>query len=468
MDVTLHVYDLSQGLARQFSQQFLGTQIDAIYHTSIVLEGIEYFFGAGIQTSLAGATHHGRPFEIIPMGKTELPMEIILEYLESLKAIYTPESYDLFPKNCNNFSNDFSMFLVGKEIPPHITALPQTVLNTPFGQMLQPQLDRAFRSVTQAPLPTQASPPLSRKTSTVDPFQESHPHRKLKVSKLLNTSSKSVTYSKVPPLDKLAAKISDEEKRPIFSAMIDFVKYAQGPVSQQRRLPSLPDFAAWMGSTITTLPADQLFAAYDLFRLALVDQRVSAYFAEEHPSSTVLKLVQHLDSLGQSAAYSLRIVTLHMACNFISSALAGVVVCSQTPVAKELIKLVNTSLLDEEHTNVRIAASSLAFNISAANHRSRMEKGHDALSNEEQVELLALVLEALSREQSKEACKGLVMALGLLVYCAPVDGELLDLCKVMDAANIVSSKDVLAEDGITKEISKELLGKGLQISDQSV
>jgi hypothetical protein len=79
MDVQLYVYDLSQGLARQFSQQFLGTQIDAIYHTSIVLDGIEYFFGAGIQTCLAGSTHHGRPMQVISLGKTELPMEIILE-----------------------------------------------------------------------------------------------------------------------------------------------------------------------------------------------------------------------------------------------------------------------------------------------------------------------------------------------------------------------------------------------------
>ena len=29
--------------------------------------------------------------EVIPMGKTQLPLEVILEYLESLKAIYTME-----------------------------------------------------------------------------------------------------------------------------------------------------------------------------------------------------------------------------------------------------------------------------------------------------------------------------------------------------------------------------------------
>ena len=71
MEVQLYVYDLSQGLARAFSGQFLGIQIDAVYHTSIVLEGIEYFFGHGIQTSYAGATHHGQPMEQILLGETE-------------------------------------------------------------------------------------------------------------------------------------------------------------------------------------------------------------------------------------------------------------------------------------------------------------------------------------------------------------------------------------------------------------
>ena len=61
------------------------------------------------------------------------------------------DSYDLFQRNCNNFSNDFAMFLVGKGIPQHITSLPETFLNTPFGQMMKPQLDQAMRGITQAP-----------------------------------------------------------------------------------------------------------------------------------------------------------------------------------------------------------------------------------------------------------------------------------------------------------------------------
>lgn len=73
------------------SASLLGIQIDAVYHTALVFGGIEYFFGGGVQTSYPGATHHGKPMEVISMGKTDLPIEVILEYLESLKAIYTME-----------------------------------------------------------------------------------------------------------------------------------------------------------------------------------------------------------------------------------------------------------------------------------------------------------------------------------------------------------------------------------------
>ena len=73
------------------SGSLLGVQIDAVYHTSLVFGGVEYFFGAGVQSSYPGSTHHGRPMEIIPMGHTQLPLDVALEYLDSLKTIYTME-----------------------------------------------------------------------------------------------------------------------------------------------------------------------------------------------------------------------------------------------------------------------------------------------------------------------------------------------------------------------------------------
>ncbi|KIW21597.1 hypothetical protein PV08_02177 [Exophiala spinifera] len=128
-----------------------GVQIDAIYHTAIVVNNVEYFFGQGIHRKVPGSTHHGRPMKIIPLGQTDLPLDVIEEYIESLEDIYTPESYDLFVHNCNNFSQDLAMFLVGKNIPDEIRSLPETFLRTPIGQMLRGQIDQSMRTMTQAP-----------------------------------------------------------------------------------------------------------------------------------------------------------------------------------------------------------------------------------------------------------------------------------------------------------------------------
>lgn len=43
------------------------------------------------------------------------------------------------------------MFLVGAGIPDRITSLPQTVLNTPFGQIIKRQLESSIQGITQAP-----------------------------------------------------------------------------------------------------------------------------------------------------------------------------------------------------------------------------------------------------------------------------------------------------------------------------
>lgn len=46
--VTLFAYDISMGMAKGMSMMLIGQQIDAVYHTSIVAFGREYYFGGGI------------------------------------------------------------------------------------------------------------------------------------------------------------------------------------------------------------------------------------------------------------------------------------------------------------------------------------------------------------------------------------------------------------------------------------
>jgi hypothetical protein len=138
--VQLYVYDLSGGMARAFSQMLLGRTVEAIYHTSIVVAGAEFYFGGGINVARAGHTPFGCPIQVLDLGHTQLPEDVRDVLLADLSERYTPESYSLFSNNCNNFSDELAQLLCGSGIPQHITGLPAEVLSTPFGQMIAPML----------------------------------------------------------------------------------------------------------------------------------------------------------------------------------------------------------------------------------------------------------------------------------------------------------------------------------------
>ena len=61
--VNLYIYDLSGGLAKRFAPMFgIDFDIEGIWHTSVVVHGMEVFFGSdGIQFSQPGGTSLGSP-----------------------------------------------------------------------------------------------------------------------------------------------------------------------------------------------------------------------------------------------------------------------------------------------------------------------------------------------------------------------------------------------------------------------
>lgn len=576
MDIQLYVYDLSQGLARSMSKQFLGIQIDAVYHTSLILNNVEYFFGAGVQTCYPGASHHGQPMERIPMGKTDIDLETILDYLESLKQVYTPESYDLFAHNCNNFTHDFAMFLLGKGIPSHITSLPQRVLDTPFGRMLRPQIDASMRSVTQAPIPNGAYPqppptaiqqtngktagfgkvlnltssdalqnalsgaadtcttifftsstcaPCKLAYPTFDSLAEEHanslfvkvdineardiamkyqvratptfmtfakgkkldewtgadptllkanvqqlldhtfpphPHTLLKLPTLQFGSLKPITYAKVPPIDKLTAKLGPDAQEPEFVALTTFVKNRQIDV-REAKLPDIHAIGEMLQTTIENLPIESRFAAVDLLRCAMIDPRVSGFFAGEKvvdELATVPALIRHVVELGESSPHNLRLVTIHLACNIFSSPLyIKELLKPSSPTTPLLIQLITASLLDAGHPTTRVAAASLAFNLTVSNYRARREEHREGLAEGQEVELAASMLEALRVEVdtdagSSEAIKALLLALGYLLFCARQDGELAELVSVLDAQGTVEA--CVVHEKLSREVASLL------------
>ncbi|EPS70720.1 hypothetical protein M569_04043 [Genlisea aurea] len=149
-NVTLNVYDLSQGLARQLSGRLLGKAIEGIWHTGVSVYGNEYYFGRGIQVDGAGSTPYGAPVRVIDLGVTHVPKDVFETYLEEIGLTqFTAESYSLLTNNCNNFSNEVAQFLVGVSIPEYILDLPKEVMSSPMGAALLPmmqQLEVTLRS----------------------------------------------------------------------------------------------------------------------------------------------------------------------------------------------------------------------------------------------------------------------------------------------------------------------------------
>ena len=468
------------------------------------------------------------------------------------------------------------MFLVGKSIPEHIRNLPETFLNTPFGQMMKPQIDMALRGVTQAPgqgfrpqaparapAPTQAALPtpsgtvkvvtslpelenalasasntcavifftsatcppckavypvydeLAEETASkavlvkvdigaatgvgmkysvhatptfmtflkgekldqwsganpaqirgnvrmlVEMAHPVHPHRKLKLPSFQRQITNYVLYKKVPPLEKLVQKLGDDySKDPTIASVIEFIKSSHSDIPADTPVPDLSAIAKTIQSIYPSLPNNSKFALVDLVRLLFIDPRVSGYFAEEPSQHTLLTLLSPtLSKSEETCPYKLRIILLQLSCNLFSTPLYPTTLISNAQLRDNFLNLATSSLLDSEHPAIRVVAASLIYNLATYNHNARWEGKKDVLSEETQVELTAGLVEQITHENgdNAEALRGLLFALGLLVYEADVEGEVVELCRVLGAKDAVSGKEsVVGKKTVEERLVKEL------------
>lgn len=137
--VLVYIYDMSKGMAQALSLPLLGKQINGVWHTGVVVFGMEYFFGSdGISFCEPANTILGRPDEVQNLGNTHISYDIFMDYLYELSNDrFRPDMYNLFDHNCNTFTNEVAQFLTGKKIPAHILDLPAEVANTPLGSMMK-------------------------------------------------------------------------------------------------------------------------------------------------------------------------------------------------------------------------------------------------------------------------------------------------------------------------------------------
>jgi hypothetical protein len=148
--VQLYRYDISGGMAAQMSQAFLGRHLEAVWHTAIVAFGSEFYFdgGVGVERATPGETRFGRPLRIDQLGntsKTESQFELWCQQMHATK--YGPACYNLLQRNCNHFTEDAALFLLGRSIPDDVTGMIPMMLSSPLGAMIRPILE----TITTAP-----------------------------------------------------------------------------------------------------------------------------------------------------------------------------------------------------------------------------------------------------------------------------------------------------------------------------
>ena len=289
-----------------------------------------------------------------------------------------------------------------------------------------------------------------------------HQHQALQLPALRRSNTKPVLYSKLPPLAKLKTKMGPSAEDAAVAGIMSFVSHRAKDGAAETTLPDLDAFSWFLRSAPSKLPPEIMFTIVDLVRIALIDPRLSGYYAEEKDHKTIASLLAYVNGL-KDCPYSLRLVALQTACNLFSSPLYPQHILGCSTLTIPIVELITTSLLDDKHHNVRVAAASLSFNIVVANSRIREEEHREGLSDGGQVELAASLLESIgAEEESSEALKGFLLAFGYLVYCAPNDGELVDLLKSMDAQSTVLGKaKQFPKEPLVIEIGKELLGRGL-------
>lgn len=159
--VELVLYDISHGASRLFSKALLGRKFEAIYHSSVLAFGTEFWYGGQIfenQPPIDPGTFgpplsesleqlkpsvYNKEIKVVNLGSTLATLHEFRDFLQKhIKPNYRPENYDVLACNCNHFSDEAVRFLTGNGIPENVRRLPELVMDTPGVQLIRPFLNR--------------------------------------------------------------------------------------------------------------------------------------------------------------------------------------------------------------------------------------------------------------------------------------------------------------------------------------
>ena len=147
--VELAIYDLSMGMARAMSAQFLGPEnaLDMIPHSAVLVFGKEYYFGGGIQSEDPMMFRRSRgniqPVQVLMIGHTSKTKADFDAWCRSNANRFSVYTYNLLSHNCNNFAHEALLhgLGMGSGVPHWVLDVPHKVRRSPMGSLIIPMLE---------------------------------------------------------------------------------------------------------------------------------------------------------------------------------------------------------------------------------------------------------------------------------------------------------------------------------------
>jgi hypothetical protein len=163
VSVELVVYDLSKGVASMLGRTGAcrGPQkLEAVFHTSILVHGAEYWYGDSIRRSdeppVSGAfgpplDKFGKallqPSEYIPslrvvrLGRTFASKKEVASIASSMAGRrFAKGKYNAFSNNCNSFTHEFSLLLTRRGIPRDVRMQSELFMSSPTVRLALPAI----------------------------------------------------------------------------------------------------------------------------------------------------------------------------------------------------------------------------------------------------------------------------------------------------------------------------------------
>jgi len=343
------------------------------------------------------------PKQKIDLGRTMKSQPEFHAFLNSIKGRFTADTYDILKNNCNNFTNEASMFLVGKPIPKWITGLPEEAMNTPMGAMIKPLLESMGTSMRQESMVPSESIWLPHVKHS---FTKSYSKQEdMKVQDI--PDSKECPYPTLSNLKPICCGRSDnnktwhrilmkkgnlsESQKQVLTRIVAF--------SKSKAIEIVPaEFLSFFSETLLTVPKKGLYSLLALFKNFLLKSTVTGF--------SFNLMVQVEKRLSEKD------VTLRVAFTLACAALAAKVDRKDTQLTVDIA----FRALESSHVSIRTAAAAIIYNIALS---------MPADSDDLQMAMVGTLTEIIGAETAASVLNRLLLALASLIQNNEIMAQLL-------------------------------------------